>query len=357
MKRPRSDSQRFEEAVRWYAEHRPQYENLAQKITTILTEVLSVNSIPYHTITHRAKDISSFGEKAKKKKYDDPIGQTMDLAGIRVVTYVSSEVDQVCELIQTIFEVLPEHCIYKGTTLAVDQFGYRSVHFVAKLTAERLSLPEYSQFHDKYFEIQVRTILEHAWAAISHDRDYKLHGVLAPELKREFASLAAILERTDKDFNNLVRQVDAYARTVREQTELGRLDILIDSASLTQYMTLRFYDRSPSIINPTLNGRDQEIIDELLTFGVETLHDLEEIIPPDYLQVLDEYEDDTNFLGILRDLMIISNAKLYFESVWRGHWKATDAIMVALMSHYGINLRKLTRKYGFIIGDRDDVDQ
>ncbi len=61
---------------------------------------------------------------------------------------------------------------------------------VAEIKDDRIILPEYQKFKDKKFEIQIRTILQHAWAEIEHDRDYKFTGELPINIKRRFRILA-----------------------------------------------------------------------------------------------------------------------------------------------------------------------
>jgi ppGpp synthetase/RelA/SpoT-type nucleotidyltranferase len=84
--------------------------------------------------------------------------EVTDLAGIRVICYVEADVQRVCKIIEAAFTVDPSNSSDKARGLGTDRVGYRSVHFVARFTDERLALPEYRRFHDLLFEIQVRTI-------------------------------------------------------------------------------------------------------------------------------------------------------------------------------------------------------
>jgi ppGpp synthetase/RelA/SpoT-type nucleotidyltranferase len=161
---------------------RPIYKNLANKVESIIREVLNNSGVSYYTITSRAKEIESFSKKAKKEKYKNPQEEIKDFAGIRIITFVKSEVNQCCDVIKPLFDIDQKHSVDKTKELGSDKVGYRSIHYVAKLTDDRLILPEYKVFKDFCFEIQIRTILEHAWADISHDRNYKFDGVLPPDI-------------------------------------------------------------------------------------------------------------------------------------------------------------------------------
>ncbi len=62
----------------------------------------------------------------------------------------------------------------KGATLLQEErFGYQSIHYLVKLKGERARLAEYRNLKDGVVEIQIRTILQHAWAEIEHDIQYK----------------------------------------------------------------------------------------------------------------------------------------------------------------------------------------
>ncbi len=118
----------------------------------------------------------------------------MDLAGIRMITYFESDVYRVCEVVKQLFEILPDHPEDKREKLGVDKVGYRSVHFVAEFPEKRTCLLEYKNYKGCRFELQIRSLLQHAWAEIEHDRNYKFNGVMPKHLQRRFSLVAAVLE-------------------------------------------------------------------------------------------------------------------------------------------------------------------
>lgn len=68
------------------------------------------------------------------------------------------------------------------------------------LSDARTSLPEYQRFKSAKVEVQVRTILQHAWAEIEHDIQYKTSATIPRDIKRRFMSLAGLLELADREF-------------------------------------------------------------------------------------------------------------------------------------------------------------
>lgn len=166
-------------------EVRKQHESLAPIVENILKTILQQNNIEYLTVTHRIKKSESISEKIKRKNYKDPFNELTDISGIRVISFLESDVERIIEIIKKSFYISEENSSNKSESLSIDKIGYRSHHFVAKLGKDRSINPEYSNISDLYFEIQVRTVLQHAWAVLSHDRNYKFEQKLPIEIERK----------------------------------------------------------------------------------------------------------------------------------------------------------------------------
>ncbi|MFZ0052394.1 MAG: hypothetical protein WAK96_11525, partial [Desulfobaccales bacterium] len=113
-----------------------------------------------------------------------------------------------------------------------DRFGYQSIHYLVKLTDQRSRLPEYEPFGNAIVEIQVRTILQHAWAEIEHDIQYKSASVIPTEIRRRFTALAGMLEIADREFQTIQdedRRVTIEARSRVEGGQLGQVEITPDA--------------------------------------------------------------------------------------------------------------------------------
>lgn len=83
-------------------------------------------------------------DKISEKAY---IPESMtDLAGIRVITLIESDVQKVCDLIKTMFNVHEEDSVNKSEKLGEEKVGYRSVHFVSDVGKMRENLPEFSAY-------------------------------------------------------------------------------------------------------------------------------------------------------------------------------------------------------------------
>jgi ppGpp synthetase/RelA/SpoT-type nucleotidyltranferase len=78
-----------------------------------------------------------------------------------------------------------------------ERFGYQSIHYLVQVSEARVALAEYARYRAMIAEIQVRTILQHAWAEIEHDIQYKSSVAMPSVIRRRFMSLAGLLEIAD----------------------------------------------------------------------------------------------------------------------------------------------------------------
>jgi Region found in RelA / SpoT proteins len=128
------------------------------------------------------------------------------------------------------------------------------------------------------FEIQVRTIFEHAWAEIEHVRNYKSASELPPDIQREFSELSRHLESVDKRFQHLVDKIQEYRDRISQLTRNGNLDVNIDPVSIEGYLREKFSSEHQKKSEKLV---DKDIVDELKSSGIRSLSDLQEKISRD----------------------------------------------------------------------------
>lgn len=340
-------------AIEWYTFNKTKYELLCKELELIIEKKLKSEFISFSSITSRAKEIESYSKKCNKNKYSDPQKEIMDLAGIRIITYTNSDVIEICSIIESIFDIDYENSSNKLDNIDVDRFGYLSVHYIAKLKDEYFKTVIYEEFEGMQFEIQIRTILQHAWAEIEHDRSYKFNGVLPKKLKRKFFMLAGVLELVDNEFEYLTKEIDSYAKEVTKKAQLGLLDFDLDSTSLHQYWTTKFN------VDMFLFQTDENIFRELKNYGISTLEELDKLITKIDTDELISYslennEDDENvsIIGFLRDLMIITDARKYFEH-WNNNWGVSD-LDVAYFKGLDVDIEVILDELKIVIEIEDD---
>ena len=118
------------------------------------------------------------------------------------------------------------------TLLQEERFGYQSEHYLVKLSSKRTALPEYEPHLGLVAEVQVRTILQHAWAEIEHDIQYKSSITIPNTIRRRFMALAGVLEIADREFQAIQdedKQLKQEARTSVEKGVLDQVEITADA--------------------------------------------------------------------------------------------------------------------------------
>lgn len=352
MRRPSTSQLRA-----WHESNHEHYDALGRVVVSSLKSLIAAASIPFLSVSYRVKSAESFVKKAKKKKYADPIKECTDVLGVRVITYIESDVNKVSEILRSSFLVDQANSLDKSALLEVDRIGYRSVHFIASLGDVRSALPEFARFKATPFEVQIRTVLQHAWAEIEHDRNYKLPTALPPELERRLFLIAGVLELADREFNGLATDIDAYTKSVSTRTTGGDLDIEINTPSLRVYCDRMRAKFARTKIHSVEVSTYDDLVKELHEFGLLKLRDVESMITPAFLQAYDRADNKTNDLGILRDAMMYSDIERYFADAWKRRWASIEPEDLApLADKYGKRARELMTSHRVDIERLEDID-
>lgn len=317
----KKDKKSVEECAAWYNANHDLFELCGEKTEGLLRTLLEQKHLAFHSIEHRTKVKDSFLVKCASGKYSDPTSQITDICGLRIISYTKHDVNEISRLIEQEFTIDEKNSMDKSAVMEVDKVGYLSVHYVAQFNSSRADLPEYAPFRGLRFEIQIRTLLQHAWAEIEHDRSYKFSGELPKRIKRRFYLLAGTLELIDAEFDRLSGEIDQYAQDVKSNIQEDKLDVPIDSTSLMEYLLLRF---PHNVEEQNLNGNDKEIVDELEAFGIHTLKDLDDMLSDGNVQAFLCGTTGLNYLGMLRHVMILKDPKTYFTKAWKTNWRAID---------------------------------
>ncbi|MFB5084625.1 GTP pyrophosphokinase [Symbiobacterium thermophilum] len=212
------------------------YQAFGQCVQQLLSHLLDEANIPINGITYRVKSVDALAEKLTRpgKDYESLIEVT-DLVGVRVVTNFADDVDRVVRVIDRHFEVDLDHSEDKRPH-DPHWFGYSSVHRVCLLPPAVLARPEYARFAGLRCEIQVRSILQHAWAEIEHDLGYKVAGGIPSSLRRRFSMLAGLLELADDQFMRLRDELSLYSTRVVAQMHDHPESVALDPISLETFI-------------------------------------------------------------------------------------------------------------------------
>ncbi len=191
-----------------FAGIRSRYEDFAQQCAHLLRSALVSNEVEYFAVEHRAKSVASFREKLGRsgKSYRDPFHEMPDLAGVRVIVNYLSDVERVVGLCNRLFEIDEDNSVRATDRLGPQEFGYQSTHLVRWIAEQRRELDEWQPYEGMHVEIQIRTVLQHAWASVSHALQYKREADVPRPLRRRLARVAAGLEIADAEFSELAAE-------------------------------------------------------------------------------------------------------------------------------------------------------
>lgn len=196
------DSGSIDELVWQYQAALPLLQAFRGQLEALLVALLVAFEIPYSHVESRCKGVAEFREKITRKGYTDPARQMTDRIGLRAVVFYDTDIEDIVRLISREFAVDEVNSIDQRRPASAESFGYRSFHLVFTLDARRDALPEWAAFAGIPVELQVRTVLAHAWAAVGHQLAYK-QPALPPERQRLLAQISAMLEASDALFDTL----------------------------------------------------------------------------------------------------------------------------------------------------------
>lgn len=282
-----------------YDEHHVLYEDFRKRVEGLINDLLASHQLIVHTVESRLKTRSSLESKLSKNqgeidsKYAD-LADITDIVGLRIITYFDTDVDRVARMIEGEFDIDRSNCSDKREMHDPDRFGYLSLHYVALLSGDRLKHSELKKFNACKFEVQIRSMLQHAWAEIEHDLGYKSSVAVPKHLRRRFSRLAGLLEMADDEFTRIRKELKEYEQAVVGKVERNPKAVSVDQASIAAFalndeMVKELDQRCASTINASL------VISETLfaalalrvrLLGMETIGDLqrnlaahEDIIP------------------------------------------------------------------------------
>jgi ppGpp synthetase/RelA/SpoT-type nucleotidyltranferase len=295
--------------------------------------LLRKEKIEFYKVQSRVKDFDSFDVKFRSKIYRDPEDMT-DFAGLRIVCYLLSDTELISGVIQDNFEILKREDKTNS---------YKAIHLDTTLNQERILLPEYEQFARLKFEIQVATILQHAYAEIEHDRKYKRDDVLPERLHNEFNSISETLVKCDEDLEKLTREIENYDNEQTIKVDSNKLDIPIDSPSLRRYLFKRFGDMSGFRARYG-SIKDREVIEDLHAMGIYSLAEFDKIITAlnfkERYKKLPPSDYGIYATGIVRWILIIYDYERYFAKAWNDSDGVFDMHDINVFRGFGLDPSK-----------------
>lgn len=257
-----------------YKDNLPLFREVSEQVYNNLKKTLSDAGLILAAIEYRVKTEDSLAGKLEMKgsKYAS-LKDITDIIGLRVITFYTDDVDKVASAVERMFTIDWANSIDKRKAHEIDSFGYLSLHYIC-------SMPDFPY----RFEIQMRTILQHAWANMNHDTGYK-SGVEVPRRYfRNMSRLAGMLELIDDEFSKIRSELTDYRRKVQALVASGNLDeVALDGDAFRSYLNLKPFANLNKRIASVNQAEIQEVplMPYLAVFkglGFNTLGDVAKLI-------------------------------------------------------------------------------
>jgi putative GTP pyrophosphokinase len=259
------------EVAQAYEELIPRYQQLVDEVKFALDNRIKASGLKVVSVHGRVKTLNSLRSKIERKDYEDPLADIHDLAGVRVVCQFTPDLDVVDKLIRELFEV--HEVVDKSGSLGFDKMGYQGAHYIVTLGPNHRGA-RYNELAELKSEIQVRTILQDAWAQISHSLDYK-SAVSVPEReRRELYNVSSLLEVSQNIFDRTLETRERYSEEVRKRQPNSPefLEQPIDRETLAAYTRWKY----PNL--PVKENLQELLIRDLDHSRFRTLKDMDDVI-------------------------------------------------------------------------------
>ena len=153
---------------------------------------------------------------------------------------------------------------------------------VVKFTDERCKLVEYQKYQHIRFEIQLRTVLQHAWAEVEHGLGYKSYYEPPMDIKRKLNRLAGTLEILDEEFEAIRYEITLYNQSMNKVEKILKTDINKESltafankSELIQEMVAQVADKYHfTVIQDPAIFSQQRLVAKLNFYGYQYIHEL-----------------------------------------------------------------------------------
>lgn len=288
------------------------HEDIAATFRGALHELMRDAGVNFDRVDVRVKTWPSLKAKARKVRedgspmYPDPWKDIKDIVGARITVLHSTEIPAVQRLLADQFDVLRSVDKAEETRVA-GGFGYGSHHLVVRVEEQSEGLEDYL---GQVFEVQIRTVLQHAWAEFEHDIRYKRASKsLDPQVDRAFTLAAGLIELADQQFDQIASLADPQEKINTD------VDAAISPETLPGILTVLLGNQFP-----LSRAGDYRFCTELLrAHGIEHVSEVAELTNPADIEALSNslsYPFVPGQVRVVDDLLLNRYGTEHIERTW-----------------------------------------
>ena len=199
------NKRRIDEIGLKYVENLTLYEEYATRIRNLIQDLVEIEGVEFYAIDGWADRPADLLRTLSELDEKDLAG--VDLVTVRVLLRFPEDVLKIEEVVKSEFEIDPTRSVPSSGLEDPYRFGYPAVVYILSLSSSRANLREWAKYKDLTFRLELRTMLQEAWATIFPKVNQTVGSLSEKKLTRELVLLAALLEKADQGFLTLRNEI------------------------------------------------------------------------------------------------------------------------------------------------------
>ena len=206
------DKRRINEIGLRYVESLKLYEEFAARIRNLIQDLVELEGVEFYAIEGWAETPAELLRVLSTLEEKDLAG--VDLVRVRVLLRFPEDVLKIEEVVKSEFEIDTSRSVPSSDLEDPFRFGYPAVVYVLALSSSRSSLREWAKYKTLSVRLELRTLLQEAWATIFPRVNQTVGSISEKKLTRELVLLSSLLEKADEGFLNLRKVIKDEALLV-----------------------------------------------------------------------------------------------------------------------------------------------
>lgn len=175
------------------------FEEFAERISNLLQNLVEGENIEVYSVFGKAKAPEEFLRTAATAE-PSVLAGIADLCQVKILVSFPDDVAKVEDIIQKEFLADLSRSVPLASLDSPERYGYPAVSYVLSLNRERGALREWAKYKDLPFTLEIRTVLQEAWAANAQKVSLPTDTSTKKKMQRKLLRLSALLEEADEGF-------------------------------------------------------------------------------------------------------------------------------------------------------------
>ena len=213
------NKRRIDEIGLRYVESLTLYEEYATRIRNLIQDLVELEGVEFYAIDGWADRPADLLRTLSELDEKDLPG--VDLVTVRVLLRFPEDVLRIEEVVKAEFDIDSSRSVPSSGLEDPYRFGYPAVVYILSLSNPRANLREWAKYKDLTFRLELRTMLQEAWATIFPKVNQTVGSLSEKKLTRELVLLAALLEKADQGFLSLRNEIKDESLLVPPSNQIG----------------------------------------------------------------------------------------------------------------------------------------